>query len=125
MFSSAALEGLARLKENNGRFTLPESSVKALQDYRETLNPLITFCSDCVSDGSGITFNALYEVYNTWCRGTNRKPRSRGKLLRQDLEKAIGVECQPRGDGKMQFFPGKTASYQIDLPNPSDTRGQM
>ncbi|MEW6351708.1 MAG: phage/plasmid primase, P4 family [Thermodesulfobacteriota bacterium] len=108
-----ALHGLKRIHENK-RFTQPESSVAAIGEYRQAMNPLIEFAEECVvrvRGHEGDSLKHIYDVYKTWCRDTEHIPRARGKVFRQETERVLGVESAERPNGKVRYFPGVRASY--------------
>lgn len=64
-----ALEGLYELRAQ-GRFTIPESSVIALQLYREELSHVMLFADECLvesTDRSGMLPKEVFAAYRTWC----------------------------------------------------------
>lgn len=67
-----ALTGLKRLRET-GRFTVPESSKAALQEWRTGTSSLASFVEECCDLGEMAEANKdeLYDVWFKWC--TERK----------------------------------------------------
>lgn len=65
-----ALEGLYELR-TQGRFSIPESSVQAVQLYREDISPVRIFADECLvasTDRSGFVPSDLFMAFRAWCR---------------------------------------------------------
>ncbi|MBX7168590.1 MAG: hypothetical protein K1X74_19800 [Pirellulales bacterium] len=64
-----ALEGLRRLYENGGKFTMPASSVKQLEAFNEKIAPVNKFVQEaCVfRPGRAIQPTALRSAFESWC----------------------------------------------------------
>lgn len=76
------LEGMVRLRKNEG-FTVPESSVEALCQYRLASNPVADFASQFLyEDGTsrGTTVKAIHEEYKRWCAEEECMPLSYRKF---------------------------------------------
>ncbi|AIY39884.1 DNA primase/helicase [Collimonas arenae] len=70
-----ALEGLYELREQ-GRFSIPPSSQRAVKRYQEELSPVRLFADECLeeaTDRSGYVPRDLFLAFRAWCgdRGLN------------------------------------------------------
>jgi putative DNA primase/helicase len=65
-----ALQGLVDLYQGS-EFVLPESSNRAMQQFRELVSPIVEFCQNCVEKNDsleeGVTVNYLYGIWTWWC----------------------------------------------------------
>jgi putative DNA primase/helicase len=65
-----AIEGLYQLREQ-GQFTIPPSSIQAIQSYREEISPVRMFAEECLvpsPDRSGFVARDLFMAFRAWCR---------------------------------------------------------
>jgi putative DNA primase/helicase len=62
-----ALTGLRRLREQ-GRFTIPPSSMEAAKEWRMGTSPLASFIDECCENGGEVTRDELYDVWVQWSR---------------------------------------------------------
>ena len=109
----SAVGGLLRLKDTQ-QFSCPESSEKALQDYKAEMNPVIDFTTECIEQAPGYegdTLNKVYGVYTTWCGDTGHTPMSRGKKFTQAIERQIGFKAHQKPNGKVKCFPSVRAVW--------------
>jgi len=101
-----AIGGYRNLKKQ-GTFTIPKSSLKALTDYSEEINPALIFIRQRLtkvdSDDGGTPLKDIYTPYCDWCEGNGHKPTSSGKL-RKAVEKRLGVVAKDRNIGV--YLPG-------------------
>ncbi|NQX63762.1 DNA primase family protein [Paenibacillus qinlingensis] len=66
-----ALEGLKRLRDQNYVFSHSQAAEQMLTEYRATINPMLSFVSDCIkpTPGAGrIGRTRLRDVFRSWCR---------------------------------------------------------
>jgi putative DNA primase/helicase len=84
-----ALEGLARLNGNDGRFTRVESAEVAIVAMRDLASPVAAFVRErCKLDAQASTaVDELYAVYKTWCED-NEHPRASKHVFGRDLKAA-------------------------------------
>lgn len=63
-----ALEGLKRLWQNAGQFTLPRSTIEELQQIVEASAPLQAFVEECcvIDQSRACQSPSLYEIYRVW-----------------------------------------------------------
>ena len=65
-----AMEGLARLRENDFEFTEAEKSLKALEEYKEQLNVYLLFVRQFVTqadDEKYVLSDGLWKKFTGWC----------------------------------------------------------
>jgi putative DNA primase/helicase len=98
-----AIGGYRRLQENKG-FTTPEASEKALDEYKEQIDPILVFMDEYLSraDTGGTLLKVINRTYRAWADENGYKPVSSG-LLRKGIEKELGIESKHRREG--QFLP--------------------
>ena len=75
-----ALHGAKMLKEN-GRFTIPEASRAALNEYKNEMRPELGFLEENFEEvppetGCSITCPDLRKIYELWCKNTGRKAKN-------------------------------------------------
>ncbi|RTE02766.1 phage/plasmid primase, P4 family, partial [Paenibacillus whitsoniae] len=66
-----ALKGLKRLRAQNYVFSPSQAAKQVLDEYRETINPILSFVSECIKPVSGagnIFRKQLREEFNRWCQ---------------------------------------------------------
>lgn len=78
-----ALEGLKRLREN-GKFTMPESSLAAREEFERAASPIRTFVDDCcgLDAASRTSDDDLYAAYLTWCEESHLRAMSKTKFVK-------------------------------------------
>lgn len=86
-----ALKGLKRLFEA-GRFSEPESTKQALEDYQKASDTVVAFLSDrCTIDETGTTERkVLYDTYLQYCNGEGYKPESRPTCYARVKAQGVG-----------------------------------
>ncbi|MES2025270.1 MAG: phage/plasmid primase, P4 family [Pseudomonadota bacterium] len=65
-----ALQGLFELRTQD-HFSIPESSLQAVQLYREEISPVRIFADQCLApstDRSGVVPSDLFMAFKNWCR---------------------------------------------------------
>lgn len=67
-----SLIGLRRLHENNGVFTMPESSSSLVQQISDSSSPLLSFVEECcILDGlKAVREDSLYSCYERWMKSS-------------------------------------------------------
>lgn len=71
-----AVQGLYDLR-NQGAFSMPASSVQAVDEYKETISPTALFARECLvttTGRAGILPVALFEQFCIWCRERRLSP---------------------------------------------------
>lgn len=73
--SQWALEGLTRLRANNGKFTESEAGLVEKEEIREDMFPLSQYVNSmCIVDETAqCTTDKLYNAYRLWCTFTGTK----------------------------------------------------
>ncbi len=96
-----AVEALRELNKN-GKFTIPESSKKAIAEYERDMNPMLVFFEDYVekSPGTNTSLQELFMEYRTWCHFNGHKPVS-SRRLREEFEKKFGVQVPRMSQGRV------------------------
>ncbi len=95
-----AIGGYRRL-QRNGRFTIPKASEKALEDYKEQINPTLAFVRERVkvdSKAEGIPLKSLYATYRTWCEGAGYVSVGRNKFSKE-IQTILKIKTQKIRDG--------------------------
>ncbi len=95
-----AIGGYRRL-QCNGRFTIPKASEKALEDYKEQINPTLAFVRERVkvhSQAEGIPLKSLYATYRTWCEGAGYVSVVRNKFAKE-IQTILKIKTQKIRDG--------------------------
>ena len=75
-----ALEGYKILKACKS-FTQTDDSEVLLQNFRETINPIVVFISENPIE-ERITNGELYNCYRQWCNEAGHMPKSRTSFIR-------------------------------------------
>jgi putative DNA primase/helicase len=85
-----ALEGLARLNDNDGRFTRVESAEEAITAMRDLASPVAAFVRErCQLDPQAqIAVDEIYAVYKTWAE-ENEYPKASKHVFGRDLRAAF------------------------------------
>jgi putative DNA primase/helicase len=94
-----AIGGYRRL-EANKCFTTPAASKKALQEYKDQIDPLLLFIEERLSKSKNeITpLKEIYSVYKHWSDDYGYKPVS-SRSLRESIEKEFKVEKSRQNRG--------------------------
>lgn len=107
-----AVEGLTRLIANGGRFTLPESSIKATEELTESSSPIVLYVNERLSfdrEDAQVQSRALWDSYRNWCAETNMRnylnSYTFGRQLKQILAER-GAYYVNRVDGKVRGYRG-------------------
>ena len=76
-----AIEGLCRLRAQNG-FTIPESSIPILREFRSQLSPVAEFLDECceLGDALRVPVQQLFDCWMSWCRERGSRPGHRAKF---------------------------------------------
>ncbi|MCF0237516.1 MAG: hypothetical protein HUK24_02860, partial [Sphaerochaetaceae bacterium] len=80
-----ALEGLKRLMSKNWRFSLTETNIQELQNYREENNSVLSFIKECVrqEDNHAVPSAELYQSYKTFCEKGGLTPFSQRSFIHE------------------------------------------
>lgn len=72
-----AVKGLRRLRER-GRFSIPPSSVAAVDAYKRESDTVGMFTEECVlaSEGAGLRASVIYGAYADWCEAYGFRAKS-------------------------------------------------
>jgi putative DNA primase/helicase len=92
-----AIRGLKRLKKHNFVFTSSKASERALEAYKETIDPMLAFVRNFVSeDGEAepVNMTILREYFKTWCNreGHTNLAKIAGNKFWKDLKKVLDKE---------------------------------
>jgi putative DNA primase/helicase len=105
-----ALSGLRRLREN-GRFTEPESSVLAKQEWRTSTSPLAAFLEECTDAEAGeVLKSELYDAWSKWAAERKITPLSMSRFIeriRSNAPYAVS-DTHEKGGHKFSVFRGLT-----------------
>lgn len=107
------LEGLERLRKR-GKFDIPESCVKASEDWLSQTNNTSKFVADTI-DLSGKPEDSLGDLgslhsmhYNMWCENNDVEEQYRlGKLSFRDKLVELGLIVRKGGKGVVKVYGGK------------------
>jgi putative DNA primase/helicase len=104
-----ALAGLRRLREV-GQFTLPESSKRAMAEWRRSNSPLASFIDECTQpDPQGfVVQDELWDCWSKWSEERRIAPISKSRFLermRSNAPHAI-ADCYDKGGHKFSVFRG-------------------
>lgn len=129
-----ALDGLKRLRHNDGRFTLPESTREQLRQLTEASAPLQAFVEECcvVDQSSACHSPSLYAVYERWHQTYEPETKKLNNtefadamrateptLERQRLSKAGDIECKGRRVVSTEFDRNNRAECWLGIaPKP-------
>lgn len=83
-----ALGGLKRLTENKG-FTMNESTLKALEQYKQDIDNVKAFIKEVCSVGPGecVSRPNFYNAYSKWCHESGFRPLGKNKFNKRLLER--------------------------------------
>lgn len=98
-----ALKAYECLKKN-GRFTIPAASEKALQEYREQIDPTLLYLKERLerlddNSGKGIKLSVAHRSYTRWCESNGYKPTGSSRF-RKVIEKEMKIKAQDKNYGK-------------------------
>ncbi len=95
-----ALEGLKRLREQDG-FTISEASNESVKEYKEESNSCILFFKEfCEADEySEVKSDRLYEAYSFFCKSNGLLPNS-NIVFGKELKKAFPNVTKTQGPNK-------------------------
>lgn len=88
-----ALKALKNVIKNNYTYSLPQSSIDTLQNYKIDNDSFLKFVNECTIDrpGGKITDNCtrkrLYDVYSAWCKDNNNGYKESKKECKEKLER--------------------------------------
>ena len=108
-----AVLGMTRLKDNEG-FTLPESSVEALNKYRLTADPVRDFASQFLHREHGsrsLTMKTVHERYKEWCGEEECQPLSYRKF-KDELPRVLKVKAAICNIRNQLIVPGMALSVK-------------
>lgn len=79
-----ALHGLKRLRDND-KFTVPESSKEAMQEWKVDTSPTASFLRDCTeADGRGVTGrDELYDCWSGWAQDFRATPTTKSVFFQR------------------------------------------
>ena len=103
-----ALEGLRRLREDD-KFTVPGSSEKEFELFRNVTNPVLGFISECCTisgaDNDIVLKPMLFDLWKGWC-DSNGQSSGKHSRFGQKLPSTIG-HARPRiGDERVRVYTG-------------------
>jgi len=106
-----ALEGLARLNENEGRFTRVPSAEEVIITMRDLASPVRAFVRECCTLKSNLEVKRddLYGKYKEWC-DDNEYPKSAKHVFGRDLGAAV-----PELRTKQVGPPGKRVRFYVGI----------
>jgi putative DNA primase/helicase len=98
-----ALEGLRSLYQTNN-FSLPGTSKKELQTFRELVSPVQTFVESCLDRGPELSESTdlLYEIWRWWCRREGRNEGLKATFMRSLLASIPGLKLVRSRKGQRQ-----------------------
>ncbi|KKN60022.1 hypothetical protein LCGC14_0536090 [marine sediment metagenome] len=103
-----ALEGLRRLREHD-KFTVPESSEKEFELFRDVTNPVLGFMSECcVISGANddiIPKHILFSIWKGWCNEGGQNPGTNTRFG-QRLPSSIGHARPYIGGERVRAYTG-------------------
>lgn len=101
-----AVEGYRRLLDAY-RFTEPESSKRARDEWYEENNPLAQFLEDrCeIQAGQKVEMTALYDAYKSWCEARG-VPFMASNALSRRLSAMLGDRIERRKQNAIRFIEG-------------------
>lgn len=101
-----AIAGYQRLLESH-RFTEPESSKKARNEWYEENNPLAQFVEDCCRVGVGqqAEMTTLYNAYKTWCEERGH-PFMAANAMSRRLSAMLGDHIERIKSNGVRFIEG-------------------
>jgi len=107
-FLNLALEGLLRLRRNNGRFSMPTVAAAAGWNFRRLADNVAGFVDAYPPKPRRWIKRAdLYWKYQSWCHEVGLKPLSRGRFYARYAELVPLAEKKRRGHDGFLFLPPK------------------
>jgi putative DNA primase/helicase len=102
-----ALQGLFALREQRG-FTVPQASVRALDDYRDEANPCREFLTEhyeqVASDTQWVESTEMYSTYAQWCKSHGYQPLN-SKNFGKEIRRAFpACERRQERNGEARFW---------------------
>ncbi len=111
---SWSLEGLKRLHEKEGRFTLPQSSKNELEQLQDASSPLLRFVQDCclLDSREGVETTALHKIFLSWREQNNDEVPEMNKSafntsLRTTVPKISSCRAGSRNPGDFSIVQTK------------------
>lgn len=112
-----AIEGLRRLRDNNGRFTEAKVGLVEKEELRKDMFPLAQFVeSSCLLDDKEFTLlDDLYNAYRLWAATQGMK----NPLLKSTFDKSLRSSALPinHSNGEHKGFHGITVKAQFAVTN--------
>lgn len=107
-----ALIGLKRLRDQGG-FTVPASSVAALQEWERDTNPLIAWMQDCTEEAENVITSKqeLYDCWTKWASETHRQQWTRSVFLRRLFGNASSLSDAGTGVKGINLQPSAARRY--------------
>jgi P4 family phage/plasmid primase-like protien len=112
-----AIEGLRRLRSNNGQFTEANAGLVEKNEIKREMFPLSQFVeSSCVLGGDDFTMlDDLYSAYRLWCNTEGVKtPMMKGNFNRCLRNSSLAIGYKP---GDKQGFTGITVKANFAVNN--------
>jgi len=105
-----AIEGLKRLVNSGGQFTIPESSIELIAEYKHEQNPINVFIEErCEEDeGSYITMEEFRKEFYDWYKGPKYAPRTITAMLR-----SAGYTVKKKWESDTQKTPRCLMGYKV------------
>lgn len=104
-----ALRGLQRLREQ-GRFTLPQSSMDAMTEWRTATNPLFAFIEECcdLAEGTELLKEELFGAWDKWREERQMRPLTKSKFFERVRTSVQGVvsDTYEQGVHKISVYRG-------------------
>lgn len=103
-----ALAGLRRLRENDC-FTVPASSIEAMQEWRLMMSPVAAFLEDCCdSDGGEVLKRELYDAWEGWRSERRFVAMTTSKFYESIRYSGVNVssDTYEKGGHKLSVFRG-------------------
>ena len=102
-----ALQGLFALREQRG-FTVPQASVRALDDYRDEANPCREFLTEhyqqAETDYEWVESTEIYTAYTSWCKAGGYQPLN-SKNFGKEIRRAFpACERTKMRNGETRFW---------------------
>lgn len=99
-----ALDGLKRLSKN-GEFTENESTLKAIEQYRREIDPLISFLDErChLDEEADVDKQELYDAYLQWSHSAGVKPLGKIRFYGRIEKDAKAIDYRPSPKAKRHF----------------------
>ena len=80
-----ALKGLKRLKDKDYNFSVTQTNIDALRQYREESDSVLSFVKDCctLTPDKAIGSTELYHIYRAYCEESGMKAYSQKTFVQQ------------------------------------------